>query len=250
MNPLKTVLRRGCDGVVNLAPSAFLDSLRRNHYDLVAADFNRAYLFDWAKAKVPRKIEDFADLAGLFGLTPLARGIIRQDVDEAAALFKAIKELPEPQGVEIGRFNGGSTLLLAVAVGPKGKILSIDISPQDDATLDCILQRAQVRQRVELVIGDANKVERDQSFDFAFIDGDHSYDGAKRDHNRWGRKTREGGLIIHHDMASSRRFATQWNELAQLRADILSKQRDHLELVDEVGSLSIFRKRNGSWTDI
>jgi hypothetical protein len=59
-----------------------------------------------------------------------------------------------------------------------------------------------------------------------------------------------GGLIIHHDMADSRPFSTQWNDLARLRNDILSKQGKELELMDEVGSLSIFKKRNCAWSDI
>ncbi|MDB6121286.1 MAG: protein of unknown function, putative O-methyltransferase [Pedosphaera sp.] len=239
-----------CDQLVKLAPNAFLDSLRRNHFDYVAREFNRAYLFDWNKAKLPSKLEQFEDLASLFALSPMSRGIIRQDFDEAAALFRAIKNLPEPRGVEIGRFNGGSTVLLAAAVGRNGKLVSIDIDPQDDPTLARILNRVNLRNRVELIVGDANQIQAGQEFDFVFIDGDHSYEGAKRDHNRWGKMTRAGGLIIHHDMADSRPFSTQWDDLARLRADIISKQTDGLELVDEVGSLSIFKKKNDSWTDI
>jgi predicted O-methyltransferase YrrM len=152
--------------------------------------------------------------------------------------------------VEIGRFNGGSTLMLAVAVGPNGKLLSIDIDPQDDSVLDCILQRARVRERVELMIADANKIQRNELYDFVFIDGDHSYEGAKRDHNKWGKHVKPGGFIIHHDMANGRRFATQWNELARLRADILQKQAAELALVEEAGSMAIFQKQNASWTEI
>jgi predicted O-methyltransferase YrrM len=239
-----------CDQLVNLAPNAFLDSLRRNHFDYVAREFNRAYLFDWAKAKLPSKLEQFEDLASLFALSPMSRGIIRQDFDEAAALFRAIKNLPEPCGVEIGRFNGGSTVLLAAAVGRNGKLISIDIDPQDDPTLSKILTRVNLRERVELIVGDANQIQAGQKFDFVFIDGDHSYAGAKRDHNRWGSMTRPGGLIIHHDMADSRPFSTQWDDLARLRTDIITKQADGLALVEEVGSLSIFKKKSNSWTDI
>src|SRR5579872_1995977 len=135
MNPLRRAGRFVCDSLVTIAPDAFLDSLRRNHHDFVAREFNRAYLFDWRKARLPRQMEYFEDLAPLFALNPLGRGIIRQDFDEAAALFKAVRSLPHPSGVEVGRFNGGSTLLLAVAVGKEGRLVSIDIEPQDDETL-------------------------------------------------------------------------------------------------------------------
>ena len=250
MNPLRDASRFVCDRIVNFAPEVFLDSLRRHHYELVARDFNRAYLFDWRKARLPRKMENFEDLAPLFALTPMGRGIIRQDFDEAAALFKAIRSQAGLRGVEVGRFNGGSTVLLAVAMGPESRLTSIDIDPQDDAALSVILKRVNLHARVELLVGDANRIQTNESYDFVFIDGDHSYEGAKRDHNRWGGKTRPGGLIIHHDMANSRQFSTQWAELERLRSDIITRQAEEVELVDEVGSLSIFRRKNGSWTEL
>ncbi len=250
MNPLNRLARSACDSLVNVRPQAFLDSLRRNHYELVAREFNRAYLFDWRGAQIPRHLEQFEDLAALFELSPMSRGIIRQDFDEAAALFKAIRGLPRARGVEIGRFIGGSTLLLAVAVGPEGKLTSIDSEPQDDKTLNSVLQQAGLRSRVDLMAGDPGPAAWKEALDFVFIDGDRSYKGAKRDHNLWGNRVKEAGLIIHHDMANSRRFATQWNDLARLRAEILKKQTAALELVREAGSLSIFRKRNALWTDL
>src|SRR4051812_12575026 len=100
MRLLRSTGRLVCDSLVNLSPNLFLDSLRRNHYEVVAREFNRAYLFDWSKAKIPPNLEEFEDIVPLFALSPMSRGIIRQDFDEAAALFKAIRSLPEAYGVE------------------------------------------------------------------------------------------------------------------------------------------------------
>jgi predicted O-methyltransferase YrrM len=250
VNPLRSSLRWACDALINLSPGLFLDSLRRNHFELVIREFNRAYLFDWGQASFLDRLECFEDLVPLFGLTPLGRGIIRQDFDEAAALFKVIRNMPGARGVEIGRFNGGSTLLLAVAVGRYGKLVSIDVGPQNDGLLQKILCPTNLFPRVELIVGDANLVERNEPFDFVFIDGDHSYEGARRDHNRWGRRVRQGGLIIHHDMASSRPYSTQWEDLARLRSDILHKQESVLELVQEAGSIAIFQKKNCAWIEV
>ena len=250
MNPLKRTAEFCCDRLVGLAPQSVLNSLRRNHYELVAREFNRAFMFNWSDAKIVERPQRFEDLVSLFGLSPMSRGIIRQDFDEAAALFRWVRNLPDPVGVEIGRFNGGSTLLLGVAVGQGGKLISIDISPQDDTLLDCILQKARVRDRVELIVGDANEVNRTAPIDFVFIDGDHSYDGARRDHNKWGRLVRLGGFVIHHDMGNGRRFSTQWTELARLRSDILKVQASQLELIQEAGSMSVYRKKSTDWTEI
>lgn len=250
MNPIKLTAAFCCDRLVSLAPESILNSLRKNHYELVAREFNRAFRFDWKGAAIPEHPERFEDLVSLFERSPITRGIIRQDFDEAAALFRWVRSLKDPIGVEIGRFNGGSTLLLTVAIGPNGKLTSIDIAPQDDVVLDCVLQKARVRARVDLVVGDANTLNREGAIDFVFIDGDHSYEGAKRDHNKWGRLVRPGGYIFHHDMGNGRNFATQWDELARLRADILSLQRVELELVQEAGSMSVFRKKLEGWTEI
>lgn len=52
--------------------------------------------------------------------------------------------------------------------------------------------------------------------DFAFIDGDHPYEGSRRDHNRWVPQVRNGGYVIYHDMAKARHFATQVSDLLRL----------------------------------
>ena len=239
-----------CDHLVGLSPKAFLDSLRRNHYEFVAREFNRSSRHKWSSVGLPDSPRDFEDLVTLFELSSLNRGVIRQDFDEAALLFRTVRSLPAPRGVEIGRAAGGSTLLLAVAVGPGGKLLSIDLAPPDDGLLVEVLNRAHLLDRVELVVGDANRFERNEQFDFVLIDGDHTYEGARKDHNRWGKLVRPGGFVVHHDMGNSRNLATPLAELARLRQDILTRQREQLELLAEAGSMVVFRRRSSSWVGV
>jgi len=250
MNMLRQAWQAVCDRLVSVSPRSFLNSLRKNHFDDVAREFNRPHAYAWSQFVTPPQVDRFEDLVALFALSPLNRGIIRQDFDEAAALFRVVRGMESPCGIEIGRFSGGSTLLLAAAVGAAGKVVSIDIAPQDDASLERVLHEAQLSDRVELIVADANAVERTESFDFAFIDADHSYQAAKRDHNRWGRRVRSGGFLIHHDMGSGRALSTQWADLARLRSEILACQRQELELVEEAGSMTIFRRTSDSWTEI
>jgi predicted O-methyltransferase YrrM len=186
----------------------------------------------------------------LFWSSPLNRRFIRLDLDEAAALYKVVKSIPNAQGIEIGRFNGGSTVLLASAVGPNGSLISIDSEPQDDQALEVFLRHANLLERVELVVADAGVFEHDDQVDFVFIDGDHSYEGAKRDHNKWGSKVRAGGFIIHHDMGRARPLASQWESLAQLKSEIMGTQPDVLEVAHEAGSLIIFRRRSSPWKPV
>jgi len=38
--------------------------------------------------------------------------------------------------------------------------------------------------------------------DFLFIDGDHTYEGVKRDFNMYSSLVKEGGIIAFHDIAN------------------------------------------------
>ena len=200
------------------------------------------------ECNLPPRIRRFEDVVGLFCLSPLNRGMIRQDLDEAAALFRLVSDLKAPSVLEIGRFLGGSTVLLAAAVGERGIVLSIDRSPVDDGALLRLLRDKDLDQRVILLTKDANEVECSQTFDVAFIDGDHSYQGVTRDLNRWGPKVR--GFIAFHDMAYARTKSTQLPGPAQLRAELLRQDPTTLALYREVGSLSIWRRTLAPWKQI
>jgi predicted O-methyltransferase YrrM len=238
------------DRVVDLGPRTVIRHLPRRHRELVARKLNQPKHFTWELDKVPSNPQGFEDMSFMFWASPLNRGVIRQDFDEAAALFKAAKECAGGKAVEIGRWNGGSTLMIAVALGENGHLLSIDLMPQDDELLKPMLEKAGVANRIDLVVGDANDYETDEVFDIAFIDGDHSYDGAAKDHNKWGAKVKVGGYIVHHDMSVSRPLCTSRRVLEQLRDDILDVQKNDLELVREAGSMTIFRRTAESWTPI
>ena len=201
----------------------------------------------WENAVLPDKIEGFGDLVFLFWSSILNRGIARLNLNEAAAIYRIVKSFPTASGVEIGRRMGGSSLLLAFAVGEKGKLLSIDIKPRGDEGLIKTLRKYGLYKRVELLTADANQIEREDKFDFVFIDGDHSYTGAKKDHLKWGAKVKVGGFIFHHDMSKTSEFAVQHSELKRLREDILKHQGEELELFLEADSLCVFRRKSDEW---
>jgi hypothetical protein len=237
--------------LVERSPETALNLLRSKHGELwLARALNKPDGSKWSDLEVPPQLGGFEDLSFLFWSSPLNRRFIRLDFDEAAALFKVVKSIPNARGIEIGRFNGGSTVLLAFAVGPNGSLLSIDTEPQDDQALKVFLKQANLLERVGLVIADSSKVEHDDQVDFVFIDGDHSYEGAKRDHNKWGSKVRPGGFVIHHDMGKARHLASQWESLAKLKSEILNTQADVFEVAYEAGSMIIFKRRSSPWKPV
>jgi predicted O-methyltransferase YrrM len=195
----------------------------------------------------------FDSCAHLFNCGFQNRGLVRLDFDEAACLYRYARDAKNI--LEIGRFAGGSTILIASALNdwsePKGRLLSIDAAPRSDEALQSYLASKGLVRLVTLAVCKSRDFEyspkKHGQFDLVFVDGGHDYETAKDDHLRWGRRLNVGGYIIHHDMAKARSNATQIVDLARLRSDILEHQGTCVELVEEVGSMAVFRRRGGCW---
>ncbi len=102
--------------------------------------------------------------------------------------------------LEIGRFKGGSTFLLACAA-PKVPIYSIDRAPQDDEHLQQIFKETGQGRRVNLIVGDSQhgRFPSVGPYDVLFIDGDHSYDGVAADISNWYGGLAKNGHVLFHD---------------------------------------------------
>lgn len=57
---------------------------------------------------------------------------------------------------------------------------------------------------------DAVREFPDKSFDFVYIDGNHSYDAVMLDIILWSRKVRDGGIISGHDYRRRRGFGVKY----------------------------------------
>jgi predicted O-methyltransferase YrrM len=108
--------------------------------------------------------------------------------------------------LEIGTSNGGTALLAARALGSDGLLVTVDIEETYDPER---LRRAMGNQvRAAFVVADSHAdstVEQVAAlgagpYDMVFIDGDHSYDGVRRDTLAYGPCVRPGGIIGFHDV--------------------------------------------------
>ncbi len=102
--------------------------------------------------------------------------------------------------VEVGRFHGGSTFLLSCA-NSAVPIHSIDIAPKNDMLVSQYLKDNSIGSNANLIVGDSQNVKYPQvgTFDFLFIDGDHSYEGCTKDLENWYPELETGGHVILHD---------------------------------------------------
>jgi predicted O-methyltransferase YrrM len=154
----------------------------------------------------------FDHLAGLFSSTSLDHGVISMTVRQAAYIFGLVRQLKARKAIEIGRYKGGSTILIASAMGGQGQLWSIDNGekevrldqhgvqkrPYDEQTQDFC--RRHGLHGVQLLVGDSRTLQVDTGeVDLVFIDGDHSYEGVKNDFERFGRRARKGGAVLLDD---------------------------------------------------
>jgi predicted O-methyltransferase YrrM len=82
--------------------------------------------------------------------------------------------------LEIGTLGGYSTIALARAVGPEGRVLTLEFEPRHAEVAAVNLQRAAVADRVEIIVGAALDTLPGLSgeFDFVFIDADKENNSA------------------------------------------------------------------------
>jgi predicted O-methyltransferase YrrM len=133
--------------------------------------------------------------------------------DSAWVLYALAKSLKPDVCVEIGAARGKSACYVGMALkeNGKGKIYSIDPHEKTEwndsisvDTYDVIqqnIQDCQVEPFVEIVRSYSDKAGStwDKSIDIIFIDGDHSYDGVKRDWELFLPHMSEFGVVIFHD---------------------------------------------------
>jgi predicted O-methyltransferase YrrM len=129
---------------------------------------------------------------------------------------------PPARIVEIGSFQGRSTIVLARAAAAGVELVAIDPhagndrGPQeisgyeaeaehDNAVFEANLVRAGVRDRVRHIRKlscDAHDDVEDP-IDLLYIDGAHRFGPARDDIVRWGRRVRPDGTMLIHDSFSS-----------------------------------------------
>lgn len=199
--------------------------------EALGAHVNRIASFSTALAGVSTtRATDFADVVWLFAAHPATRAVARLDLDEAAYLWCLVRTSRARRAVEIGRFRGGSTFLLAAAMGEGGSLVSIDnhskmpgeVDPAAmDTELRAALERFGLNKNVDVVVADANTRTPDQAgYDLTFLDGDHSYEGVSRDLDRWGSALVPGGHLLLHDAGTLRPLTTVHEGVAKLASEL------------------------------
>ncbi|MCS6798140.1 MAG: O-methyltransferase [Myxococcota bacterium] len=117
---------------------------------------------------------------------------------DAKTVYLLLRLIGARRVVEIGTLVGYSTLWLARATGPEGRVWTLEIEPRHAELARAHLAAAGCADRVEVLVGPAlerlPRLESHGPFDAVFIDADKgNYDA----YGRWAaRHVRPGGLLI------------------------------------------------------
>lgn len=152
---------------------------------------------------------------------------------------------------EIGVFEGVTTKVIAEAMHSSGILYGID--PFFPGRLgicygkliaERVLARANLVGRVrwvERLSFDAASLVPDE-LDFVFIDGDHTYEGFRRDWADWSRKVRPGGVLALHDTQPTKLSSTAACGACRYFQEI-ARHDERFYIVETVDSLNVLIRK-------
>jgi predicted O-methyltransferase YrrM len=144
--------------------------------------------------------------------------------DSSHLLYGLVRAMKPNVCVEIGSARGRSACYIGMALKENGigKLFAIDphepTTWNDDAAVDTFdvirtnLATIGVTEQVEMLRSYSGDVAKawNRPIDLIFIDGDHSYEGVKRDWDLFTPHVKEFGLVIFHDTIWDVRPDPRW----------------------------------------
>ncbi len=145
------------------------------------------------------------DLDGFIKLADVSRFSPCQIHGEVRGLLNLLADRRPKTVLEIGIGKGGSLYLFTKVADSAASLATIDLRIKNRKLLGSFARR---RQRITLIEADSTAPETTariremfpDGIDFLFLDGDHSYEGVKKDFVNYSPLVRHGGCIAFHDI--------------------------------------------------
>jgi hypothetical protein len=173
------------------------------------------------------------------------------------AFFEVVAKRTPRSALEIGTCNGGTLFVLMALAAHDAHVISLDLPGGIHGGgygkyQSRFFLRAfpSAQQRLSLVRADshldstADQIKGllgGQQLDYLFIDGDHRYEGVRRDFLLYAPHVRKGGMIAFHDIAPIHHAGVDvfefWNEIKSLSdsTEIIRPQLGNELLVGGIG---------------
>lgn len=166
--------------------------------------------------------------------------------EEILGLLAELHEHRAERVVEIGTARGGTLFLLLRSLPPRAHVVSVDLhhgnfgSGYPHWKIPLFHAAALGGPRLTLLRGSSQTAEMRGRVlsalggpaDFILIDGDHSYEGARRDFELYRDAVRPGGMIAFHDIVPGRKEVV--GGVPRLWEEVRAAHR-HKELVRDWG---------------
>lgn len=135
--------------------------------------------------------------------------------EEIQRFLEVAKEIEPKTIVEIGTGKGGTFYLMTKIADKKARLISIDLpggpfgGGYEHWRIPLIRSFARDSQEIILLRDDSHKEETIKKLkdilgggmiDLLFIDGDHIYEGVRKDFEMYSPLVRKGGIIAFHDI--------------------------------------------------
>ena len=167
---------------------------------------------------------------------------MRQNYEEIEAFSLFLEKLNVNNFLEIGTDQGGSFLIFNKL--SRGIKISIDLPHSKYGLCNFDINNRnkalQTDKNVYLIEADSHdqetltsveKILNGKMLDFLFIDGDHSYNGVKRDFELYSKLVKQNGVIAFHDINRSRTYEGEllnvWEFWNSLKGDKIEFKSSH-----------------------
>jgi predicted O-methyltransferase YrrM len=201
-------------------------------------------LFGPRNPQTPEAAVDYCDQR------PIRTKQVRSEIVEWT---KLLATAAPKRAMEIGTYRGGTLYLLCAFSTDDAKIISLDL-PRGQfgggyhwAKIPLFKFFRRKNQTLRLVRADSHlpatrrrieNILQGEPLDFLFIDGDHTYEGVKRDFEMYSPLVRKGGIVAFHDIAEH--LPEEHCEVARFWEEI-KQQYPHREIIED---------RNQRWAGI
>jgi predicted O-methyltransferase YrrM len=132
---------------------------------------------------------------------------------EATYLCAIARAMQPSKILEIGTFDGNTTLNLAANTSPDCRVTSLDVSTDVGAQY----KSSDLAHKIVGITDDSTRCDWSTlggPFDLIFIDGCHTYEAARSDTRHAIDNLKPGGLILWHDYGSIHSVAKAVDEFA------------------------------------
>jgi predicted O-methyltransferase YrrM len=154
---------------------------------------------------LPAKLADYVDAVGTretavqrrlrAATAKIPMGGMQIGPDQGAFMQVLVRAIGAKRCLEIGTFTGYSSLAVALALPPGGKIVCCDVSEEWTAMARKYWRLSGVSQKIQLKLGPALETLKKLKgpFDFAFIDADK--ENYQKYYERCLKLLRRGGIV-------------------------------------------------------